>query len=423
MRRFAVMFSYDPQDGGVSVEPVMLDAQVTSATVSLMATAIAQDGTLTVAVLDVVGATIKPAVLPVRVLHELVLSFTAPGGASLETARVLAGGTTKVAVRLANPGSLGEGEKVQVSFATATTKVSVIPPEWTLTEERPSTIFTIEARHDVDPSKGTVVASGEVMLNGARVLDTRVVSTALAVEIVERRFRLSILDEAGISSSPLRVLEGSEMQLRLRLLSVSSSLGTPSLGEGEMLTVLLTFIDPTGTGSGILLVPAQVTFFRGSTETEVVLLLRGRSSDATLTAKAVEFGLRNVSVESTAVAVDVISRRFQLSLSPAGARFSRTVRPNEAIPDFTATQSVRSTITMAEATTIRSLSVRVEIRHSHIGDLRVLLISPEGTIVVLHQLYGRPCGESLRDIHLAGSYRSGCFGRGARAGRVDTDGR
>ena len=210
----------------------------------------------------------------------------------------------------------------------------------------------------------------------------------MRLEIVERRFRLSILDEAGISSSPLRVMDGSEVQLRLRLLSVSSSLGTPSLGEGEMLTVLLTFIDPTGTGTGILLVPAQVTFSRGSTETEVDLLLRGRSSDATLTAKAVEFGLRNVSVESTAVAVEVISRRFQLSLSPAGARFSRTVRPNEVIPDFTATQSVRSTITMAEATTIRSLSVRVEIRHSHIGDLRVLLVSPEGAVVALHNETG-----------------------------------
>ncbi len=318
---FTVIFSYDPQDGGVSVdEAVILNADITSATVSLVATAIAQDGTLTAAVADAPeNVEVVSAVLPVRVLHELVLSFTAPGGASLETARVLAGGTTKVAVRLANPGSLGEGEKVQVSFATATTKVSVIPPEWTLTAERPSTIFTIEARHDVDPPKGTVVASGEVMLNGARVLDTRVVSTALAVEIVERRFRLSILDEAGISSSPLRVLEGSEVQLRLRLLSVSSSLGTPSLGEDEMLTVLLIFTNGNGngTGNGILPIPRQVTFFRGSTETEVVLLLRGRSSEDTLTAKAVEFGLRNVAVESTSVAMEIIPRSYRLSFDVA----------------------------------------------------------------------------------------------------------
>ncbi len=272
---FTVMFSYEPQDGGVSAEDAMLNAAVTSATVSLMATAIAQDGTLTASVSGVDGATFAPATLTVTVIRQpdmpppvvplrvFTLSFLTLDNEPLAdtTARVLAGGMTKVAVRLEKD-VLRNGETLQVTLRPTT--VTVIPSTLTLTPGEASTTFTIKARHDVDPPEGTVVALGEVMLGGARVLDTRVVSTALAVEIVKRR--------------------------------------------------------------------------------------------------------------------------FQLSFRPSGRQFSQTERPNTVIADNSSTQSVHSTITVAEDIEIRSLRVRVEILGPVGPQLRIVLVSPEGVEVLLHNL-------------------------------------
>ena len=78
-------------------------------------------------------------------------------------------------------------------------------------------------------------------------------------------------------------------------------------------------------------------------------------------------------------------RQFLLSLSGtplSDAPFEQRVRPFEPIPDNTRTQSVRSTITVAERAeniTIQSLVVYVQIRHEFIGDLRVTLVPPEAT--------------------------------------------
>ena len=91
-------------------------------------------------------------------------------------------------------------------------------------------------------------------------------------------------------------------------------------------------------------------------------------------------------VVSTTLSVEIAPRHFRLSLSYRS--FSRTERPNKEIPDGTDMQSVRSIITVEDEITIESLAVRVEIRHSHIGDLRVFLVSPEGAMVALHDEEG-----------------------------------
>ena len=211
------------------------------------------------------SVTIPPSTtLPVRAFSGLVLSFATPEG----VARVLAGGTTEVVVALENPGLLEMSEVVRVSLSTEI--VVAVPSSLTLTATTPRATFTIEARHDADPPEGMVLASGRVMSGEERVAYTRVVSTTLSVEIVPRRFRLSL--------SPL---------------------------------------------------------------------------------------------------------------SPLG-QFSATVRPNEAITDATETQSVRSVITVEDEITVGSLTVQVEIRHSFIGDLRVLLVSPEGAMVTLYRQLGNP---------------------------------
>ena len=241
--------------------------------------------------------------LPVRVVHEVVLSFTASGGAAL----VLAGGTTEVVVALDNPGLLEMGEVVRVSLSTEI--VIAVPSSLTLTLATPRATFTIGAAYDVPLTLGKVIASGRVLSGGVLAANTRVVSTALAVEVVARRFRLEILSEAGTRSSPLRVLAGASTPLRLRLLGVGSSLGIPSLGADEMLTAEFTYID----GSGVSLSSQRVTFSRGSTEARVVLSAAVTATSGTLTAEAVAAA----EVESTALAVEIVPRAFTLTFDPA----------------------------------------------------------------------------------------------------------
>jgi extracellular elastinolytic metalloproteinase len=64
----------------------------------------------------------------------------------------------------------------------------------------------------------------------------------------------------------------------------------------------------------------------------------------------------------------------------------------EAAPDLTIPDDdpagVTDTITIAQAGTITSLSVAVNIEHTYIGDLRVVLLAPSGTSAVLHNREG-----------------------------------
>jgi subtilisin-like proprotein convertase family protein/subtilisin family serine protease len=60
--------------------------------------------------------------------------------------------------------------------------------------------------------------------------------------------------------------------------------------------------------------------------------------------------------------------------------------PNQRIPDVGS--PVTSTIDISEAGTIADLRVRVDIAHTFIGDLRVDLITPDGSAVVLHNRSG-----------------------------------
>jgi subtilisin-like proprotein convertase family protein len=61
-------------------------------------------------------------------------------------------------------------------------------------------------------------------------------------------------------------------------------------------------------------------------------------------------------------------------------------RPNQPIPDVGT--PIVSTIEVAEDGIITDLRIRVDIAHSYIGDLRVDLIAPDGSSVVLHNRSG-----------------------------------
>jgi extracellular elastinolytic metalloproteinase len=72
---------------------------------------------------------------------------------------------------------------------------------------------------------------------------------------------------------------------------------------------------------------------------------------------------------------------------PGGADVLLETSPNLAIPDNRAT-GVSSILNVTQAGKIADLSVFVDIKHTFIGDLRVRLISPAGTVAVLHDRNG-----------------------------------
>ena len=68
--------------------------------------------------------------------------------------------------------------------------------------------------------------------------------------------------------------------------------------------------------------------------------------------------------------------------------------PNIAIPDRTSSQDTTSTIRISDNGTIKKITVSVDITHSYIGDLKVILTSPSGTAITLHDR----SGTAQRDI-------------------------
>jgi len=77
-----------------------------------------------------------------------------------------------------------------------------------------------------------------------------------------------------------------------------------------------------------------------------------------------------------------------------GRTFVGVSSPDKSIPDNNAV-GIRDKIVCAESFVIRSIKVRVDIAHTYIGDLRVSLISPAGTTVVIHDR----AGGSANDLH------------------------
>ena len=73
---------------------------------------------------------------------------------------------------------------------------------------------------------------------------------------------------------------------------------------------------------------------------------------------------------------------------PTDGTYRVTFRPGIAIPDGTDSQDASGTVTVPENVTTNTLSVSVNITHSNIGDLKVILTSPDGTEAVLHNRTG-----------------------------------
>ena len=93
-------------------------------------------------------------------------------------------------------------------------------------------------------------------------------------------------------------------------------------------------------------------------------------------------------------------------LMTVGPAVPRTVRgestPSLAIPDENPA-GVSDTLTISDGGSIQTARAQIEIRHTFVGDLKVALISPSGTEVMLHNLSGG------RQIDLIQSYSAEDF--------------
>jgi M6 family metalloprotease-like protein len=81
--------------------------------------------------------------------------------------------------------------------------------------------------------------------------------------------------------------------------------------------------------------------------------------------------------------------------APSGSVVTGESAPGASIPD-NRPAGVVDTITLAGSGTVRSIELTVDITHSYVGDLRVVLLSPTGRRAVLHNR----TGGSSDDLHL-----------------------
>ncbi|MFZ1983472.1 MAG: M6 family metalloprotease domain-containing protein [Desulfatitalea sp.] len=83
---------------------------------------------------------------------------------------------------------------------------------------------------------------------------------------------------------------------------------------------------------------------------------------------------------------------------------TETVRASSApgidIPDFD-TAGIRDTVTIAMAATLATIQVAVDITHTYRGDLRVSLVAPSGTTIVLHDRQGGGGDNLVQNFDLA----------------------
>ena len=80
--------------------------------------------------------------------------------------------------------------------------------------------------------------------------------------------------------------------------------------------------------------------------------------------------------------------------------FRKTSTPALAIPDNNAT-GVRDTINFPDAANLASIKISVDVTHTFIGDLRLTLMAPSGTNVVLHNRNGGNADNIQRSFDLS----------------------
>ena len=361
----------------VSTNAVVLSMATPGAVLAIAAAANAMSGTLTAKadVAGVMNAVVEPATLAVEILpRRFALRFETPAGAALGTARVVAGRTTEVAVVLTGAEALALGETMPVTLTAET--LSVVPPMVTLTEATPRAALRIDAT--ANAMSGTLMAEADA----AGVMNVVVEPATLAVEVLPRRFALRFETPEGTALETARVTAGSTTEVTVALENAEA------LESGETVSVTL-----TAEGVDVGVVPPVVTLTEATPRAALRIAAATDVESLSGTVAAVgevvsgDAVVARTNVGMASLPVEVVVRRFRLSVSGlSGAAFSRVVSPAALI--LSQFGMVRNTISVEEDITVESLVVTVSISHEFISHLRITLISPEGTEVVLHDRTG-----------------------------------
>ncbi len=92
-------------------------------------------------------------------------------------------------------------------------------------------------------------------------------------------------------------------------------------------------------------------------------------------------------VDISSAGPDMSFRFYKDDEDDGGGTFREESAPKKSIPDNDAA-GIRDSITFADAATVVSVKVEVDIKHTYRGDLRVTLQAPSGRSVVLHDRKG-----------------------------------
>ena len=361
----------------VSTAAVVLSMTASSAVLTIGAAANAMSGTLTAQAntAGVMNAVVEPATLAVEILpRRFGLRFETPEGTVLETARVTAGSTTEVAVALTGAGALESGETVPVTLTAEGVDASTAAVVLSMTA--PGAVLTIGAA--ANATSGTLTAQA----NTAGVMNVVVEPATLAVEVLPRRFALRFETPEGTVLETARVTAGSTTEVTVALENAEA------LESGETVSVTL-----TAEGVDVGVVPPAVTLTEATPRATLRIAAATDVESLSGTVAAVgevvsgDAVVARTNVGMASLPVEVVVRRFRLSVSGlSGAAFSRVVSPAALI--LSQFGMVRNTISVEEDITVESLVVTVSISHEFISHLRITLISPEGTEVVLHDRTG-----------------------------------
>ena len=86
-------------------------------------------------------------------------------------------------------------------------------------------------------------------------------------------------------------------------------------------------------------------------------------------------------------AAAAVAEAMRRGVRPGDLTFQSDSSPDKSIPDNNS-RGIKDKIVCDQAFTLRSLKVHVDITHTYIGDLRVELVSPSDTHVLLHNRTG-----------------------------------
>ena len=305
----------------------------------------------------------------------------------------LTGRTTEfvISLRAAGGARLAEGEEVE-ALLTAPSGMMVLPQPLVVSGNNPTPVVSLFANAGAMP--------GNLQLNLERIefLSNLLGTVQGTASLPVRVLRGFVLSFATPDSEPLdtaRVLAGGATEVWVVLNNPGELLENEEVRvslSGNIVTtdkLELTLTAPKSSTTVTIEAAYDAMPLLGTVEASGEVFLGGAPT-------------ASARVRPASLAAEVVARRFRIGLDVAGDSYTLGFSPGRAIPDGRSGSGdpialVRSTITVAQTSTIKSLWVAVSITHPYANELQIDLISPDGGMFrLLDRMVG---GENLRRVY------------------------